>query len=150
MVVTKIKRQLDDPEVGELSGKDIDWLELEWEELNKRILRKPTISGIDVAIKLEEGEALHYGDVLYEDADTLIAIRTKQEQAFIIKPKTMREMGEIAFKIGNRHTPCIIEDDEIVVRYDHTLKELLDEAGVAHEQSERRFKKPLKYKGHQH
>jgi urease accessory protein len=147
VIVTKAKGHLDDLT---LPSKDIDWLELEWEELNKRILRKPTVSGVDVAIKLEEGESLHYGDVLHEDADTLIVIRTKRENAFVIRPKTMREMGEVAFKIGNRHTPCIIEDDEILVRYDHTLEELLDEVGVAHEKAERRFKTPLKYKGHQH
>jgi urease accessory protein len=147
VVVTKIRRHLDD---FELSDKDIDWLELEWEELNKRILRKSTTRGVDIAIRLEEGQALHYGDVLYEEDDTLIAIRTKREKAFVIKPKTMREMGEIAFKIGNRHTPCIIEDEGILIRYDHTLQELIDEVGVAYEQSERRFKTPLKYKGHQH
>lgn len=59
-------------------------------------------------------------------------------------------MGKAAFEIGNRHTPCIIEGDEILVRYDHTLDELLDDVGVAYEQAERRFKEAFKYKGHQH
>lgn len=147
MVFTKIAGNLDD---FKSSNKTIDWLELEWEELNKRILRKQTENGTDVSISLESGDHLHYGDVLYEDENTLIAIRTKLEKVYVITPKTMKEMGKMAFEIGNRHTPCIIEDNEILVRYDHTLEKLMDEVGVIYEQSERRFKEPFKYKGHQH
>ncbi|KXH80830.1 urease accessory protein UreE [Sporosarcina sp. HYO08] len=147
MLITKTAGHLND---FESSNKKIDWLELEWEDLNKRILRKETENGTDVAIKLESGSTLSYGDVLFEDEDTLIAIRTKLEKVYVITPKTMQEMGKMAFEIGNRHTMCIIEDDEILVRYDQTLEKLMDEVGVSYEQSERRFKEPFKYRGHQH
>ncbi|WP_053364827.1 urease accessory protein UreE [Bacillus sp. FJAT-27245] len=147
MVITKIAGNLND---CSSLDKNIDWLELEWEELNKRIFRKQTVNGTDIAVSLENSGTLRFGDVLYEDENTLVAIRTKLEKALVIKPKTMREMGKVAFEIGNRHTPCIIEDNEILVRYDHTLEKLLDEVGVIYEQSERRFKEPFKYKGHQH
>lgn len=147
LVITKIIGHLDD---FQTTKKNIDWLELEWEELNKRILRKQTVKGKDIALSLESSGTLKYGDVLYEDEDTLIVIRTEREKAYVIKPKTMKEMGRMAFEIGNRHTPCIIEDNEILVRYDHTLEKLMDEVGVSYEQSERRFKESFKYKGHQH
>lgn len=147
MIITKIAGHIDD---FKSSNKNIDWLELEWEDLNKRILRRETENGTDVAISLESNNSLSYGDVLYEDEDTLIAIRTKLEQVYVIKPKTMQEMGKMAFEIGNRHTMCIIENDEILVRYDQTLEKLIDEVGVSYEQSERRFKEPFKYRGHQH
>lgn len=147
MVITKIAGHLDD---YKSLDKTIDWLELEWEELNKRILRKQTENGTDVSISLESSGHLHYGDVLYEDENTLIAIRTKLEKVYVITPKTMKEMGKMAFEIGNRHTPCIIEENEILVRYDHTLEKLMDEVGVSYEQSERRFKESFKYRGHQH
>lgn len=147
MLITKTAGHLND---FESSNKNIDWLELEWEELNKRILRKETENGTDIAIQLESGDTLRYGDVLFEDENTLIAIRTKLEKVYVITPKTMQEMGKMAFEIGNRHTMCIIEDDEILVRYDQTLEKLMDEVGVSYEQSERRFKEPFKYRGHQH
>ena len=147
MIITKALGQLKD---FNSSGKQIDWLELEWEELNKKILRKDTVSGREVAISLEESGSLRYEDVLFEDEDTLIVIRTKLEKVYVITPKTMQEMGKMAFEIGNRHTPCIIEDEEILVRYDHTLEKLMDEVGVSYEQAERRFKEAFKYRGHQH
>lgn len=147
MIIEKIVGNLED---YESSTKQIDWLELEWEELNKRILRKKTESGTDVALSLESSGTLEYGDVLFEDEDTLIAVRTKLEKAYVIKPKTMKEMGEIAFEIGNRHTPCIISNEEILVRYDKTIERLMDEVGVAYDVEERRFKESFKYIGHQH
>lgn len=147
MIITKPLGQLKE---FSSSDKQIDWLELEWEELNKRILRKQTVGGREVAISLEESGTLRYEDVLYEDEDTIIAIRTKLEKVYVITPKSMQEMGKMAFEIGNRHTPCIIENDEILVRYDHTLEKLMDEVGVSYEQAERRFKESFKYRGHQH
>ena len=147
MIIKEIVRNLED---FSSTDKEIDFLELEWEELNKRIIRKKTESGKEIAISLESSGTLRYGDVLYEDEDTLIVIRTKLEKVYVIKPKDMEEMGKAAFEIGNRHTPCIIEENEILVRYDHTLETLLDDVGVNYEQSERRFKETFKYKGHQH
>ncbi|MHC5226569.1 urease accessory protein UreE [Ignatzschineria sp. LJL83] len=131
-------------------NKNVDWLEIDWEDLNKKILRKQTLGGMDVSISLQEGGHLHYGDILYEDDNTLIAIRTKLEKVYVITPKSMQEMGKMAFELGNRHTQCIIDDSEILVRYDHTLEKLMDEVGVSYEESERRFKEPFKYRGHQH
>lgn len=147
MVITKAIGRVNEKDT---INKNIDWLELEWEELNKKIIRKNTVGGTEIAISLQNNEHLHYGDILYEDDDTIIAVRTRLEDVFVVKPKSMQEMGKAAFEIGNRHTPCIIEDDEILVRYDHTLEKLFDEVGVPYERSERRFKEPFKYKGHQH
>lgn len=147
MLITKVAGHIDD---YESTNKKIDWLELEWEDLNKRIMRKETESGTEVAIKFESNNTLSYGAVLFEDENTLIAVRTRLEKVYVIKPKTMQEMGKMAFEIGNRHTMCIIEEDEILVRYDQTLEKLIEEVGVSYEQAERRFKEPFKYRGHQH
>lgn len=134
----------------DVSDKKTEWIELEWEELSKRILRTETDQGTDVALSLDSEEPLQYGDVLFEDADRRIAVRTKMEAVIVIRPKDMTEMGKAAFELGNRHTPSLIDDNEIIVRADHTLNKLLDEVGVAYETTERRFKQPFKYRGHSH
>lgn len=127
-----------------------EWIELDWEELNKRILRKRTNTGKDVAIALEDPQPLKVGDIVYEDQDIQVVVRTKEEEVYVIKPVSMVEMGKTAFELGNRHTPCLVSDTEIVVRYDETLERLLDEVGVAYEKTKRRFKQPFKYRGHKH
>lgn len=148
MLIEKIIGNIGDTE--EVSGKRIEWVELEWEELSKRILRTETSEGTDIALRINQEEPLKYGDLLFEDDERCIVIRTKMEQVIVIRPKDMVEMGKAAFELGNRHTPALIEKDEIVVRADHTLAPLLDEVGVAYETTERRFKQPFKYRGHSH
>jgi len=134
----------------DVSDKTTEWVELEWEELSKRILRTETDQGTDVALSLDTDEPLQYGDVLFEDAERRIAVRTKMEAVIVIRPKDMTEMGKAAFELGNRHTPSLIDNNEIIVRADHTLNKLLEEVGVAYETTERRFKQPFKYRGHSH
>ncbi|MDN4606660.1 urease accessory protein UreE [Sporosarcina highlanderae] len=148
MLIEKIIGNIGDTE--EISGKRIEWVELEWEELSKRILRTETNEGTDIALRINQEEPLKYGDLLFEDDERCIVIRTKMEPVIVIRPNDMVEMGKAAFELGNRHTPALIEKDEIVVRADHTLAPLLDEVGVAYETTERRFKQPFKYRGHSH
>lgn len=127
-----------------------EWIELDWEELNKRILRKKTDKGTDVAISLEDQEPLKVGDIVFQDDEKQVVIRTKKEKVYIIYPESMTQMGKMAFELGNRHTQCLISSDEIIVRYDETLVRLFEEVGVKYEETERRFKQPFKYRGHKH
>ena len=147
MLITKV---IDNIGTEEAEDKLTEWIELDWEALSKRILRAETDKGTDVAMRLEQDEPLQYGDVLFEDGDRRIAVRTKKESVIVITPKNMTEMGKAAFELGNRHTPSLIDNNEIIVRADHTLNKLLDEVGVAYETTERRFKQPFKYRGHSH
>ncbi|MCZ2259102.1 urease accessory protein UreE [Sporosarcina sp. G11-34] len=134
----------------DVSDKKTEWIELDWEELSKRILRTETDQGTDIALSLDQEEPLQYGDLLFEDHNRRIAVRTKMEPVIVISPKDMTEMGKAAFELGNRHTPSLIDENEIIVRADHTLNKLLDEVGVSYETTERRFKQPFKYRGHSH
>ena len=148
MLVEKVIGNVGNEE--EIAGKMTEWIELDWEELSKRILRTETDQKTDVALRLNQEEPLQYGDILFEDDRRRIAVRTKLEPVIVIRPKDMTEMGKAAFELGNRHTPSLIEEKEIIVRADHTLNSLLDEVGVVYETMERRFKKPFKYRGHAH
>ncbi len=58
-----------------VAGKTIDYLDLEWFETTKRIQRKKTRQGVDIAIKfLREGQRLREGDILYEDGEKAITL----------------------------------------------------------------------------
>lgn len=147
MKITKMAGRYDDKDA---SSKEVDWLEVEWEELAKRILRKDTEAGRDISISLEPGEHLETGGLLYEDENLQIAVRTTLEDVYVITPASMTEMGKVAFELGNRHTPCLVEDDNITVRYDSTLETIFKDIGVAYKLEQRRIDRPFKYKGHAH
>lgn len=126
-----------------------DYLELGWEELNKKRIRKNTVKGTEVAILLEDA-SLNSGDILLDNGEMELVLRTKKESALVIYPVSYQEMGKVAYQLGNRHLPCLIEEEEIVCRYDQTLLPILEEVGVRYEKEERRFGQAFKYKGHGH
>ena len=135
----------------EIADKKTEWIELDWEELSKRILRTETDKGTDVALRLESGRTACNTGIFYLKM-TIVALQFVRKWNLLLssRPKDMTEMGKAAFELGNRHTPSLIDDNEIIVRADHTLNKLLDEVGVAYETTERRFKQPFKYRGHSH
>ena len=54
MLITKVIGNIGTEE--EIAGKKTEWIELDWEELSKRILRKETDQGTDIALSLEQHE----------------------------------------------------------------------------------------------
>ena len=50
-----------------LENKKIEYFELEWYETTKRILRKKTNAGTDVAIKRGNTEPMNQDDILFID-----------------------------------------------------------------------------------
>lgn len=142
-IIGNVKKQ-------QVDAEKLEWIELDWEELSKRILRKRTDKGREIAISLEDDAHLHFGDIVYQDDTAVIAVRTKLEPAYVITPKSLKEMGKVSWELGNRHTPCLVEENEIVVRFDETLEAIFEKVQVAFEKTERRFETPFKYKGHHH
>ena len=101
----------------DVSDKKTEWIELDWEELSKRILRTETDQGTDIALSLDQEEPLQYGDLLFEDDNRRIAVRTKMEPVIGIDLGTTYsavatvEGGKpilIASRHGARLTPSII------------------------------------------
>lgn len=123
----------------------IDWLELEWYEASRRILRKKTRRGQEVSLKfLNENPALSEGDILFKDERGIIAVTILSCAAIVIRPKTMFEMASVCYEIGNKHLPLFYEKDELLVPFEWPLFRLLAALGYAIRQEERKLQHPLK------
>jgi urease accessory protein len=142
MVITKKLGNMPGYEAG---NKTIDWLWLEWYETGRRILHKKTEGGKEVVIKfLNETAHLAPGDVLFEDASTLIAIDITACEAIVIRPDSMYRMASLCYEIGNKHLPLFYEQDEVLVPYEAPLFRLLQAAGFAPVKELRKLVQPLK------
>lgn len=140
-----IKEKLQHLSAYETTGRNIDWLVLEWYETNKRILHKRTTSGRDVTIKfLQENQNLTQGDVLYEDAETIIAVDIAACDTIIVRPKSMYDMAAVCYEIGNKHLPLFYENDEVLVAYEAPLLRLLKSVGYDVHEGKRKLLHPLK------
>lgn len=142
MLIQKKKGNLSDIN---LNNRCIDWLQLEWYESSKRILRKQTQSGNDIALKfLDSNPALTQGDILFEDDTLIIAVDILPCDILVIKPANLFEMASICYEIGNKHLPLFFEKEELLVPFEMPLYRLLSSQGYAIKQDKRKLLYPLK------
>lgn len=125
--------------------KTIDWLKLQWFETNKRILRKHTESGLEIALKfLQENPNLNQGDILYEDEKSIIAIDILPCECIVVAPKNMFEMASVCYEIGNKHLPLFFDKEELLVPNEMPLYKLLITQGYIVKQEQRQLLQPLR------
>lgn len=114
-----------------------EYLDLTWQERQKRRQRVTTGAGRVVGIALPEGGGLQDGDLLAVDGDRALIVRAAPEPVLAIVPRSRREFGLVAHQIGNRHMLAWIAEDEIVVLHDPVLEHQLIEWGVPFSAGER-------------
>ena len=105
-----------------LKGLTIDRLELEWFETSKRIQRKTTEGGMEIAIRfLKEGQRLLQNDIIYMDAEIAVVVDIKPCEAIVVNPQSLLEMGTICYEIGNKHLPIFIQENQVLILYEEPL-----------------------------
>ena len=100
---------------------------LEFEARFLRRKRMVTDCGMAFMVDLAETVALDAGDAVLLDDRRRLIIQAAAEQVVEIHHK---DLAKIAWHIGNRHTPCEIRQDCLVIRRDHVLEDLLIRLGA--------------------
>lgn len=129
----------------DINNRNIDWLQLQWYEAGKRILRRQTLAGNDISLKfLDKNPALTQGDVLYESDSLIIAIEILPCDVLVIQPANPFEMASICYEIGNKHLPLFLDNNELLVPFEMPLFRLLSAQGYAIKQDKRKLLHPLR------
>jgi urease accessory protein len=136
MVVTRVVGRLEEVD---LAGRRIERIYLDADAMARAHQRTVTDAGTEVGISLSRGTTLRRGDVVYVDADRVIVVEGIDEDVLVVRPGAPLEWGLVGFHLGNRHCQPFFEGSEVLVRYDHTVEELLREIGVDFERSQRRL-----------
>jgi urease accessory protein len=111
---------------GDWTGPAADRLELDYEA---RFLRRKRIvarSGRAVMVDLPETVSLDAGDALETEGGALIEISAAAEPLLRITG----DLPRLAWHIGNRHTPCQVGTDHLLIRDDHVLAAMLRGLGA--------------------
>lgn len=100
--------------------------------------RKRLVSDCGVAfmVDLAETVSLNAGDAFILDDGRQIIIHAAAEPVLEIRHDNL---ARIAWHIGNRHTPCEIKPDHLIICYDHVLEDLLIRLGADLVKSETPF-----------
>lgn len=130
--------------------KHIEKVYLENSDLVKRIQRVKTDHGNEIGIRLKQPIDLQYGDILYQDETNMIVVDVNSEDLLVIKPRNLKEMGDIAHQLGNRHLPAQFTDTEILVQYDYLVEDLLKQLGIPFNHEDRKVNQAFRHIGHSH
>lgn len=110
---------------GQWTGVPVARLTVDYESRFLRRKRLVTDTGGDVLVDLAQTLSLESGDAL-EAEGGLIEIVAAPEPLLRITGDLVR----LAWHIGNRHTPCQVADDHLLIRADHVLADMLEHLGA--------------------
>jgi urease accessory protein len=113
-----------------------DVLRLDYEA---RLVRRKVLvteGGREVPLDLPSVTDLGRHAGLRLEDGTEIAIEAADEPVLIVRG----ELPRFAWHIGNRHTPCEIASDHLVIRDDHVLRRMLEGLGAEVEAARRPFR----------
>src|SRR3954467_7659498 len=102
-----------------LNDRSTDALQLEWFETGKRVLRRATAGGREVALRfLRESPLLQEGDILWMDEHAAITVSILPTLAIVITPVTMADMAAICYEIGNKHLPLFLSGKQVLIPFE--------------------------------
>lgn len=123
MIVTKVITSLQKLELG---NRGVDYIDIRWYEMTKKIQLKATRSGESVGIRfLQKGQTLHDGDVLFKDEKRIVAVNVLPADALVVQPKSICEISVVCYEIGNKHLPLFIDDNKVLMPYSHAMEKWL-------------------------
>jgi urease accessory protein len=90
----------------------------------KRLL---TSQGRPFLVDLEQTTSLNHGDALHLDTGDLVEIVAAREELLLI---TGPDLVRLAWHVGNRHTPCQISGDHLLIQADPVIAHMLEHLGA--------------------
>jgi urease accessory protein len=105
----------------------MDELHLTYED---RFLRRKVLSlqsGAQVLVDLAQTTSLDHGGVLLLEDGREIGIVAAPEDLLEV---TGPDLPRLAWHIGNRHTPCQIEAERLLIQRDHVIRDMLNKIGA--------------------
>lgn len=98
-------------------------------DYDARFLRRKRLvadGGIAFMIDLPQARALADGEVLRLSDGRGVTVRAAQEPLLAVRG----DLARLAWHIGNRHTPCRVEPDRLLIRDDRVLADMLVRLGA--------------------
>ncbi len=120
---------------GDWSGAaDAVTLTYEARFLRRKVLT--TARGERFIVDLPQTTSLNHGDAFKLSDGRLIEVIAAKEPLIEI---TGPDLPRLAWHIGNRHMPCQIEPDRLLIQRDHVIRDMLEKLGATLRDVSERF-----------
>jgi len=93
--------------------------------LRRKVL--PLVGGGSVLVDLAQTTSLDHGGVLVLEDGGEISITAAPEPLIAVRGAALHRLS---WHIGNRHTPCQIEDTRLLIQRDHVIRDMLERLGA--------------------
>ncbi|MCH2165838.1 MAG: urease accessory protein UreE [Marinovum sp.] len=104
-----------------------DTVALSYEDRFFRRKKLTSVGGVSFVADFASTTSLNHGDALELPDGTRIGIAAAPEELLEVRgPHLVR----LAWHIGNRHTPCQISEDRLLIQRDHVLRDMLEKLGA--------------------
>ncbi len=110
--------------------KDIEYsdeVELSWFDMQKPNLTAVTKEGINFIVKAKFTH-LHENDILVDEDGYAIKVKRSEDNIYVFEFSDALNFAKVAYEIGNRHQPVMIENMKIVVLDDISLADIIEAA----------------------
>lgn len=101
--------------------------ELDYTERFLRRKRLTMVSGEPFIVDLAQTTSLDDGDALELDTGVLVRITAGVEELYKISGP---DLVRLAWHVGNRHTPCQINSDHLLIQADPVIGHMLEHLGA--------------------
>ena len=128
MLCEQVLGKLEDLDV---SGRTVEYVDIEWHEAFKKIHKKITDQGREVGIRMDDSilsRGLFQGDVIYQDETVIVAVNTPPCEIIEIAlaPGHEKMAAKVCYEIGNRHAPLFWgEKDTFITIYNEPMLVML-------------------------
>ena len=101
-----------------------DEVELSWFDMQKPNLTAVTKKGVNLVVKAKFTH-LHENDILVCEDGIGIKVKRSEDEIFVLEFSDALTFAKIAYEIGNRHQPIMIEEFKIIVLDDISLADII-------------------------
>jgi urease accessory protein len=111
-----------------------DHVVLDYDARHRRRITMMGVRGLTFLLDLERTQRLRDGDHLLLDDGRQIQVVAAPEPLAEVRCADLRHLVRVAWHLGNRHLPTMLDGDRLVVRRDHVIEDMVRGLGadVAH------------------
>jgi urease accessory protein len=115
---------------GSAAGTAAGTVTLEFDARHRRRIAMRTTDGLDFLLDLEKTVRLREGDHLVLEDGRQIRVVAAPEPLAEIRCDDLRHLVRVAWHLGNRHLPTMLDGDRLVIRRDHVIEAMVQGLGA--------------------
>ena len=105
-------------------GPIADKVELDFNQRWRRRITMTGQGGVSFLLDLEQPARLIEGDVLVLEDGRRIAVKAAPETLAEIRCDDLRHLVRVAWHLGNRHLPTMLDGERLFIRADHVIEDM--------------------------